>query len=482
MKVKEKQFLGQPRGLLTLFMTEMWERFSYYGMRAILLYYMWSLIADGQLNVSRATAASIMAIYASMVYLTGAIGGFVADCILGPRRTVFWGGVLIMAGHIALSTPFGAKALFLSVILIVLGTGFLKPNVSTLVGSLYSDDDKRRDAGFSIFVFGINLGGFVAPLLVGKAQEMAGYHVGFSLAAIGMFIGLIQYHFGANKNLSATTMQPSDPLSENEIKPLLTKIIMGVTALILIIVGMILVGWNSLPDFINLLTLVAILIPVTYFITMISSKKVTKSERSRVIAYIPLFLAAVLFWAIEEQGAIVLATFAAERVDLSFFPASWFQSLNPFFIMLYTPFFAIVWSKWQKQPTSPMKFAIGLMFAGSSFLLMAVPGSLFGTDVKVSPFWLVGSWALVIVGEMLISPVGLSVTTKLAPKAFNSQMMSMWFLSSAVGSALNAQLVTLYSAKNEVGYFFWFGSGTIVLGIVLVFLSRYIHRLMQGIN
>ena len=166
----------------------------------------------------------------------------------------------------------------------------------------------------------------------------------------------------------------------------------------------------------------------------------------------------------------MLATFAAERVDLSFFPASWFQSLNPFFIMLYTPFFAVLWSKWQKQPTSPMKFAIGLMFAGSSFLLMAVPGSLFGTDVKVSPFWLVSSWALVIVGEMLIYPVGLSVTTKLAPKAFNSQMMSMWFLSSAVGSALNAQLVTLYSAKNEVGYFFWFGSGTIVLGIVLVFL------------
>ena len=358
----------------------------------------------------------------------------------------------------------------------------MKPNVSTLVGSLYSDADKRRDAGFSIFVFGINLGGFIAPLLVGKAQEIAGYHVGFSLAAIGMFIGLIQYHFGANKNLAPATMLPSDPLSENEIKPLLTKIIMGVTALILIIVGMILVGWNSLPDFINLLTLVAILIPVTYFITMISSKKVTKSERSRVIAYIPLFLAAVLFWAIEEQGAIVLATFAAERVDLSFFPASWFQSLNPFFIMLYTPFFAVLWSKWQKQPTSPMKFAIGLMFAGSSFLLMAVPGSLFGTDVKVSPFWLVGSWALVIVGEMLISPVGLSVTTKLAPKAFNSQMMSMWFLSSAVGSALNAQLVTLYNAKNEVSYFFWFGLGSVILGVVLVFLSRYIHRLMQGVN
>lgn len=483
MEDKGKTFLGQPLGLLTLFMTEMWERFSYYGMRAILLYYMWYLISTGDLHITRTTAASIMAIYASMVYLSGAIGGFVADRLLGARPSVFWGGVLIMLGHTVLAMPFGASALFGSIILIILGTGFLKPNVSTLVGTMYSENDRRRDAGFSIFVFGINLGAFLAPLAVGAAQEAAGYHVAFSLAAIGMLIGLIVYHFGGLKTLDPQYLKPTDPLKPEEVKPLILKVSLGVVGLIAVIVIMNLIGWNSLPDYINLLTVVAILIPVFYFVWMIASTKVTPTERLRVVSYIPLFIASVLFWAIEEQGSVVLATFAAERVDASWFPVSWFQSLNPLFIMLYTPFFAWLWTAWKKnQPSSPMKFAIGLMFAGLSFLIMAVPGALYGTSGKVSPLWLVGSWALVIIGEMLISPVGLSVTTKLAPKAFNSQMMSMWFLTSAVGSALNAQLVTLYNAKNEVAYFFYFGLGSVLLGVILVFISKRIQALMQGVQ
>ena len=177
----EKKFLGQPFGLKTLFMTEMWERFSYYGMKAILLYYMWHLISTGDLDITKATAASIMAIYASMVYLSGVVGGFIADRILGQRRTVFWGGVLIMFGHIALALPFGATAMFVSMVLIVLGTGLLKPNVSSMVGSLYDDegDNSSRDSGFSIFVFGINLGSFISPLLVGWTQENVGFHAGF---------------------------------------------------------------------------------------------------------------------------------------------------------------------------------------------------------------------------------------------------------------------------------------------------------------
>ncbi len=463
-------------------MTEMWERFSYYGMRAILLYYMWHLISTGDLNISRTTAASIMAIYASMVYLSGAVGGYIADRILGARRTVFWGGVLIMLGHIALAMPFGASALFSSIALIIIGTGLLKPNVSSLVGSLYKPNDASRDAGFSIFVFGINLGAFIAPLLVGATQEAAGYHVAFGLAAVGMFFGLLQYHFGG-KRLNKDTNYPTDPIQSEEIKPLIVRITIGVVLLVLVVAWMFMMGWNDVEAFIRLMTIIAVIIPVSYFVTMTTSKKITKEERSHVWAYLPLFLAAVLFWAIEEQGSIVLATFAAERIDTSWFPAAWFQSLNPLFIMLYTPFFAWLWTKWRKnQPSSPTKFALGLMFAGASFLLMTLPGTLFGTDVKVSPLWLVGSWALVIIGEMLISPVGLSVTTKLAPKAFMSQMMSMWFLAAAAGSALNAELVTLYNPANEVQYFFWFGSASVAVGVILLFLSRYIQRLMLGIK
>ncbi|GAK30072.1 dipeptide/tripeptide permease [Weissella oryzae SG25] len=480
--MEEKKFLGQPRALSTLFMTEMWERFSYYGMRAILLFYMWHLISIGDLHISRTTAASVMAIYASMVYLSGAVGGYIADRILGARRTVFWGGVLIMLGHIALALPFGASALFSSIGLIIIGTGLLKPNVSSLVGTLYKPNDSSRDAGFSIFVFGINLGAFIAPLLVGATQRAAGYHLAFGLAAIGMFFGLLQYHFGG-KRLGEDTNYPGDPIQAEEIKPLILKIVASLVLFGLVVALMFAMGWNDVASFIRLLTIIAVIIPVSYFVTMITSRKITKAERSHVWAYLPLFLAAVLFWAIEEQGSIVLATFAAERVDTSWFPAAWFQSLNPLFIMLYTPFFAWLWTKWRKnQPSSPTKFAVGLMFAGASFLLMALPGTLFGTATRVSPLWLVGSWALVIIGEMLISPVGLSVTTKLAPKAFMSQMMSMWFLSAAAGSALNAELVTLYNPANEVQYFFWFGTASVALGIVLVFLSRYIQKLMLGIK
>ncbi|MFL1696376.1 peptide MFS transporter [Weissella kandleri] len=482
-ETEEKKFFGQPIGLATLFMTEMWERFSYYGMRAILLYYMWHLISTGDLNITRAVAASIMAIYASMVYLSGAVGGYIADRMIGSRKAVFLGGVFIMVGHLVLALPFGASALFGSIALIIIGTGLLKPNVSSLVGSLYTPTDRRRDAGFSIFVFGINLGSFIAPLLVGWTQESFGFHAAFGLAAIGMFFGLIQYHFGGKKDLPTDGLYPTDPLQPEEVKPLILKVLLALIVFGLVVVLMNLMGWNEIADFINLLTIIAVAVPVMYFGQMLTSSKVTKQERSRVVAYLPLFLGAVLFWALEEQGSVVLATFAQNRTIHTWFPASWFQSLNPFFIMLYTPFFAYLWSHWKKNsPSAPMKFAVGLLFAGASFLLLAIPGNIYGTAGRVSPLWLLGSWALIIIGEMLISPVGLSVTTKLAPKAYTAQMMSLWFLSSAVGSALNAQFVGMYSPKTEVQYFFTFGIITVALGIVMLFMVKTVVRLMDGIE
>ncbi|WP_278621028.1 peptide MFS transporter, partial [Weissella koreensis] len=234
-ETKEKKFFGQPIGLSTLFMTEMWERFSYYGMRAILLYYMWHLIAVGDLNITRSVAASVMAIYASMVYLSGSLGGYVADRMIGSRKAVFIGGVFIMLGHIVLALPLGSSALFGSIILIIIGTGLLKPNVSSLVGSLYTPQDRRRDAGFSIFVFGINLGSFISPLLVGWTQENFGFHLAFGLAAIGMFFGLIQYYIGGKKNLPTDGLYPTDPLQPEEIRPLIVKVVLALVALGLVV-------------------------------------------------------------------------------------------------------------------------------------------------------------------------------------------------------------------------------------------------------
>ncbi|MCP0887500.1 peptide MFS transporter [Ligilactobacillus sp. WILCCON 0076] len=483
---KEATFLGHPRGLSTLFFTEMWERFSYYGMRAILLYYMYYSVSKGGLGFSTTTAASIMAIYGSLVYLSSTIGGFISDRIWGSRRTVFVGGVLIMLGHIALATPFGKIALFISIALIVVGTGLLKPNVSEMVGGLYSEEDTRRDAGFSIFVFGINLGAFIAPIVVGYLGQNVNFHLGFSLAAIGMFFGLLQYTIDGKKYLSKESLYPSDPLEPEEIKKLVQKVVVAIVAVALVLIIMKLFGMLTILNIINLITVVAVCIPIYYFVLIIGSRKITKTERSRVIAYIPLFIAAILFWSIEEQGSVVLALFADQQTRLSIFgysfPSSYFQTMNPLFIMVYVPFFAMLWTKLGKrQPSSPTKFSYGLFFAGISFLWMMLPGMLFGTGAKVSPLWLIMSWALVIVGEMLISPIGLSVTTKLAPKAFQSQMMSMWFLSDAVAQAFNAQLVRFYTVKNEVHYYGIVGVITIVFGVVLLLFVPRIKKLMEGI-
>ncbi|WP_159545197.1 peptide MFS transporter [Streptococcus halichoeri] len=486
-----KTFFGHPRGLATLFFTEMWERFSYYGMRAILLYYMYYSVSQGGLGMDKTTAASIMAIYGSLVYLSSVIGGFISDRILGSRRTVLYGGILIMFGHIALATPFGQTALFISIGLIIFGTGLLKPNVSEMVGGLYAENDARRDAGFSIFVFGINLGAFIAPALVGYLGQEVNFHLGFSLAAIGMFFGLLQYVIDGKKYLTKDSLRPNDPLSRAEKVTLLKKVgvILGLVGLGLIILGV--MDMLTIEVIINIFSVIAVAIPIVYFINILSSDKITSVERSRVWSYIPLFIASILFWSIEEQGSVVLALFADEqtRLYLNFFgyhlnfPSSYFQSMNPLFIMLYVPFFAWLWAKWgEKQPSSPKKFAYGLFFAGASFLWMMLPGMLFGVDAKVSPLWLTVSWAIVIVGEMLISPVGLSATSKLAPKAFQAQMMSIWFLSNAAAQAINAQIVKLYTPGTEVLYYAIMGGITVAFGFILLFYVPRIEKLMAGIK
>ncbi len=382
----DTSFFGQPRGLSTLFFTEMWERFSYYGMRAILLFYMYYAVTKGGLGMDQATAASIMSIYGSLVYLASVVGGWLSDRVWGSRRTVFIGGVLIMFGHIALSLPFGVSALYVSIALIVIGTGLLKPNVSEMVGGLYSPEDRRRDSGFSMFVFGINLGAAVAPWAVPWAAN------GFGL---NLFHGEMNFHAG--------------------------------------------------------------------------------------------FSLAAIFWAIEESGSVVLALFAEQRTVLHIggwhFAAANFQTLNPLFIMILTPFFVALWDHWKKQPSAPGKFAAGLVIAGLSYVWMALPAMIHGTTAgRVSPFWLVGSWFIVEIAEMLISPIGLSVTTKLAPKAFKSQMMSMWFLADAAGQAVNAQVVKYYSSATEVPYFLIIGAVSIVFGLILCLFVKKIHGLMDGVD
>ncbi|WP_188455977.1 peptide MFS transporter [Virgibacillus oceani] len=485
--IPQKGFFGHPKGLFTLFFTEFWERFSYYGMRAILLYYMYYELSEGGLGIDQGKAMSIMAIYGSLVYMSGIIGGWISDRLLGGTRTVFYGGVLIMFGHIVLALPGSITGLFVSMALIVLGTGLLKPNVSNVVGDLYSKEDPRRDSGFSIFYMGINLGALIAPLIVGTVGQEYNFHLGFSLAAIGMFLGLIVFIFTKGKYLGSAGSTVPNPLTKGERKTVFTRF--GIGAVIIIIIGALTIptGIMTINVFTMIISILGIIIPTAYFIVMYRSNKTTDVERSRLLAYIPMFIAAIMFWAIQEQGSIILALYAEERTNLSLagfeLQSSWFQSLNPLFIVFLAPVFAWLWIKLGKsQPSTPKKFSLGLFFAGLSFIVMILPAAINGTDTLVNPLWLVLSFFLVVLGELCLSPVGLSATTKLAPSAFSAQTMSLWFLSNASAQAINAQIVKLYSPDTEILYFGVIGGVSILLGVILFAASKKIHTFMRGIN
>lgn len=462
----------------------MWERFSYHGMRAILLFYMYYEVTEGGLGLEKGLASSIMAIYGSLVYLAAVLGGWVGDRILGSFKTVLSGGVLIMLGHIVLSFPSGTSALFISIALIVVGTGFLKPNISNMVGLLYSEEDKRRDVGFTIFVFGINFGSFIAPIIVGTLGQGHNFHLGFSLAAIGMFFGLLQYYRGRN-HLSEVAKAPNNPISAPERR----RITIGIIIAILILSGIMVVLHRldrlDISAIILMITIIAVALPFYYFTMMLTSKKVTKKERKHVLAYIPLFLAIVIFWGIQESGSVVLTLFAEDRTILHIgalkFHSSNFQALNPFFITVLMPGFTWLIQHWKRQPSSAGKFSVGLIIAGCSYLLMTLPGLLHGTAGRVSAFWLIGSALIVEIAECFISPIGLSTTTKLAPAAFRSQMMSMWFLADAVGQAFNSQLVKYYTPATEVKYFFSIGLVSVIAGFILVLFVPKIKKLMADI-
>jgi proton-dependent oligopeptide transporter, POT family len=484
--VPQKGFFGHPKGLFTLFFTEFWERFSYYGMRAILVFYMYYEVSKGGLGVSENLALSIMSIYGSLVYMSGIIGGWLADRIFGTSQAVFYGGILIMFGHLVLAIP-GSFAMFvISMVLIVLGTGLLKPNVSTIVGEMYSESDSRRDAGFTIFYMGINAGAFLSPLIVGSVMKYS-FHLGFGIAAIGMFAGLVIFALTKKKNLGLAGTNVPNPLSPTEKKKVFTFIGLGIAVIAGLCAVLIPMGLLTFESFINLVTILGILIPTIYFIVMYRSPKTTSVERSRLIAYIPLFIAAVMFWAIQEQGSTILASYADKRTQLNFaglqISPAWFQSLNPLFIITFAPIFAWIWIKLGKrQPTIPQKFSLALLLAGISFLVILLPGMMGGSDSLVNPLWLVLSYLICVFGELLLSPVGLSATTKLAPAAFSAQTMSLWFLASAAAQAINAQVVKFYSAETETLYFGSIGGASIVLGIILFLFAPKIQGFMKGVK
>ncbi|MGO1419613.1 peptide MFS transporter [Staphylococcus equorum] len=489
--IPNKGFFGHPKGLSTLFLTEFWERFSYYGMKAILIFYLYYSVADGGFGLSQAVAMQIVAIYGTLIYMSGLIGGWIADRITGTQDAVFYGGFLIMFGHILLSIPGNLTAAMIALLLIIAGTGLLKPNISTTVGELYERNDPRRDAAFTLFYMGINLGALLSPLITGQLQTRIGFHAGFLAAAIGMFFGLIVFALKRKKNLGLAGRNVPIPLTRPEIKKFVL-ITVGVIVLFLIYLWILhLNNALTLGNFSFLITLLGIVLPVYIFLNMILSKNITKDERSRVYSYVPLYITSVAFWMIQEQGSTILATFADKKTQLEMseltnglidfsIPAAWAQSLNPIFIVLLAPIFATLWMKLGKyNPPTVHKFAIGTIIAGFSYLIMIIP--LATGNALINPLWLVLSFLLITIGELCISPVGLSTTTKLAPITFTARMMSLWMLSNATAQGLNAQLVVVYTKMNQSDYFMYSGLIAVIIGILLLMISPKIRRAMKGV-
>lgn len=474
----DRAFFGHPRGLMTLFTTELWERFSYYGMRAILLYYLTDTVANGGLGINERTGLALVSIYGTSVYLLSVVGGWLADRLIGSRRSTLYGGIIIAAGHVLLAVP-AAAASYVGIALVALGTGLLKPNVSSMVGELYARDDERRDSGFSIFYMGINIGSFTAPFLVGAARAWGGYHAGFLVAAVGMAVALVFFVAGG-KYLGRAGGTAPNPIRPEERPKLVRGLLIIVAGIVVVaLIASVVAGGFNLDTFIDTMSYLAFIAPVAYFVAMYRSPKVTDAERPRVIAYIPLFVAAMLFWMIFEQAATTLASFAQNRTDLDLFGVTispeFFQSINPLSIIILAPVFAWIWTKTHDRPPTATKFAMGLGLAAVSFLIMSAASALIG-DGKAPAWVLVVVYVVQTLGELCLSPVGLAATTLLAPKAFRTQAMAVWFLAPAAGQAITAQLIKATEGTSDTVYFGGIGAVALLFALALLLLSPWVGR------
>jgi POT family proton-dependent oligopeptide transporter len=443
--IAEKQWLGHPRGLATLYFTEMWERFSYYGMRALLMLYMVGSVSQPGLGFGERRAAMIYGVYTMAVYLSGIPGGWLADRFLGHYRAVFIGGCIIAAGHFSMAFP-GMPFFYVGLGLIVIGTGLLKPNVSSMVGSLYTRDDTRRDAGFSLFYMGINVGAFFAPLICTPLGQNINWHFGFAAAGVGMVFGLIQYVMG-RKYLT--------PVSNTEVTP-----------------DVVATARDAAPQLDE----------------APPPAPLTGTDWARLAAIGILTLFALLFWAGFEQAGSSLTLFADRATRLKIFgwtfPSGLFQSVEPGFVLIFSPVFAWLWFRLGKRnPSSPAKFTMGLFFLSLSFALVIPAARAFqSSGGRVSPMWLVGLYFLQMVGELCLSPVGLSMVTKLAPAHLVGLMMGVWFFATAMGNYVAGWVAGFLQDRPYTDVFQAAFINLIIATVILALLVKPIKKMMGGVK
>ena len=500
---ESRGFFGHPTGLSTLFFTEMWERFSYYGIRPLLVIFMSAALADGGFGIERPQASAIVGIYAASVYLFSLPGGWVADRLLGLRRAIMLGAVLISLGHISIglsSFAHGRVPFFLGLVFIVLGTGLLKPNISAIVGDLYPEGGARRDAGFSIFYMGINTGAVLGQLLTGLLGESIGWHWGFGIAGVGMLIGLIWFAISSRRtlgNLGLDIARDPDPVKQarqERFMKLALAIGLGLLALVIVLAATGVLVLN--PQVIGKnMTYVLVGLTLLYFAYVFLFGGLNREEKKRIFVILILFFFAAIFWAGFEQAPTSLNLFALDFTQRVYFgwqiPAIWFQVINSVFIVLLAPVAAAIWVALDRRsanPSSPVKFSLGLLFGGLGFAVM-VPAAYMvvasGGSLKVSPMWLAVSYILQTLGELCLSPVGLSTMTKLSPRKYVGQMMGIWFLATSVGNLI-AGLVggNVDPEKLEQMPMLFIGTTAALVGaaILLAILTPFIKKLIPNEN
>ena len=479
---------GHPRGLYTLFLTEMWERFSYYGMRALLVLFMVDSVRGGQ-GMTDTIATSIYGLYTASVYLAALPGGWVADRFLGAQRSIWYGGIVIAAGQFTLAFAPG-QAFYLGLILVVIGTGMLKPNVSTIVGELYPEGGARRDAGFTIFYMGINLGAAIGPLIASTLGEKLNWRYGFAAAGFGMVLGLIQYRLTA-KHLGDCGRHPGQRGGATPRDWLLLGSFVGAAVLVVALtwIGVIRINPLALAQG---TTYVIVGVALVYFICGFLFFGLDTTEKKRLAVIAVLFLSSAMFWSGFEQAGSSLNLFAdryTQRVFAGFeIPTGWFQSLNPCFIISLAPLVAMVWialARRNRDLSLSSKFAVGLGLLALGFLVMAAASKLVNDGQKVWPTWLIATYFLHSVGELCLSPVGLSAVTKLAPRRLVGQMMGLWFLATSLGNliaGLVAGKVSTDSADQMSARYLQIVFMALGVGGLLLLFTKPIKSLMKDVK
>lgn len=499
------EYFGHPRGLVTLFSVELWERFSFGGVRALLFLYMTAAVADGGLGLPVATAGSIAGSYGALLYVGSVLGGWLSDRMLGPRRAVLYGGLSILLGHICLSQE-GGSAFLCGLLFLLIGTGLFKPSMNSLIGLLYPPGDRRRDGGYSLVYMAINIGSVLAPLVCGFLAQSArwktflnshgmrpenSWHWGFGAAAVGMALGLTQYVAGGHHlgNLGLAP-RPADPAAHQRSK---LRLQAGAAALVALSLGLAALQARGilqldLAKVSKALGYLVLVVPFIYIPFLFFTGKPGPGERQRMSVIIILFCFMILFWAAEGQAGSSLALFAQRHVRNSFlgfnFPSVWWLSVNPAFVIVLSPAISWLWLRLgRREPSSPAKFTLGLFLAGLGFLMLTI-AALFigGAGARVSPAWLVSLYLLHTLGELCLGPVGLSMVSKLTPSEKGSQMMGVWFLAVSVGSVLGGGFAGQFEALPLPKLF---GAVVAVLwaaAFILALLGKTIRRLMGSVS